>query len=367
MRIDYLHAENFRNYRTLDASFAPDCNVIVGENAQGKTNLLEAIVYLSCGRSPRTRTDKELITFERENGILRGGIFSRERDFSVEIQMFRGKRRKISVNQVPIKKAGELSEILGTVFFCPEDLLLIRDGAAARRKFMDDALCQLRPRYEAALNEYHRAYEQKTRILRDSEDYPALLDTLPEFNLVMAKSGAVLIYYRARFCERLKKYASAAHSECSGGRESLSLSYETVKTVTDPFAPLETVFSQLQRHQMEHDTAEKASRLCLSGPHKDDISVSIGGQNARAFSSQGQTRTAALAFKLAERDIFKEITGQAPVLLLDDVLSELDPKRQEFVLNRISGGQVFITCCEEDRLGTLLGGKVLHISEGKVI
>ena len=366
MQINKLSLQNFRNYSEQEIAFAPDCNVIVGENAQGKTNLLEAIGYLSCGRSARARKDSELISFGRSECALRGEIFSRNRSFLVEIFLSAGKRRKMSINQVSAKRASDLSAVLGTVFFCPEDLLLIRDGAAARRRFMDRALCQLRPRYEAALSEYTRAYEHKTRILRDSEEYPGLLDTLPEFNERMARSGAVLIYYRARFCERLKEYALIAHRECSGGREELSLSYETVRTVTDPFAPPDTVYSQLQQHQAEHDRAERMARMCLSGPHKDDISVCIGDVGARAFSSQGQTRTAALAFKLAERDIFKELTGEAPLLLLDDVLSELDPRRQEYVLNRISGGQVFITCCEEDRLGTLLGGKVLHVSEGSV-
>ena len=256
--------------------------------------------------------------------------------------------------------------MLGTVFFCPEDLLLIREGAAARRRFMDDALCQLRPRYAQALAEYNRLYEHKTRILRDSEEHPSLLDTLPEFNTRMALSGAVLIHYRARFCARLAEYAAAAHRECSGDRETLSLGYETVKTVTDPFAEQSVIFEQLSAHQKSHAQAELAARLCLSGPHKDDIAVEIGGVAARRFSSQGQTRTAALAFKLAERDIYKEITGQSPVLLLDDVLSELDVRRQEFVLNRIAGGQVFITCCEEDRLGALKAGRVLHVSEGRV-
>ncbi|MDO4812685.1 MAG: DNA replication/repair protein RecF [Eubacteriales bacterium] len=366
MQINKLLLRNFRNYSEQEISFAPDCNVIVGENAQGKTNLLEAISYLSCGKSARARRDSDLILFGQSECALRGEITSRRRDFFVEIMLSAAKRRKISVNKVPCKRASELSDVLGTVFFCPEDLLLIRDGAAARRRFMDLALCQLRPRYEAALAEYNRAYEHKTRILRDSEEYPGLLDTLPEFNERMACSGSVLIYYRARFCDRLKEYAGVAHRECSGGKEELSLSYETVKTVIDPLAPLDVIYSQLLEHQASHDMAERASRMCLSGPHKDDISVSIGGVAARAFSSQGQTRTAALSFKLAERDIFKEITGQAPVLLLDDVLSELDPRRQEYVLNRISGGQVFITCCEEDRLGTLLGGRVLHVSEGSV-
>ena len=367
MRIDDLTLRDFRNYAAQTLSFAPDVNVVVGENAQGKTNLLEAVVYLSCARSQRARTERELIRFGAEEAALRGRIFSRDREFSVEIRLIAGKRRQIRINQVPAKRASELSGVLGTVFFCPEDLTLIRDGAAARRRFMDQSLCQLRPRYAAALTEYNRLYEHKTRILRDSGDHPSLRDTLPEFNTRMARAGAVLIHYRARFCARLADYAAAAHGECSGGREALTLSYETVGTVEDPFAEHGTIVEQLLAHQKAHEQAELAARLCLSGPHKDDIAAEIGGRNARQFSSQGQTRTAALAFKLAEREIYKEVTGQSPVLLLDDVLSELDVKRQEYVLNRISGGQVFISCCEEDRLETLSGGRVLRVENGKIV
>ena len=367
MRIDALTLEGFRNYRRAALDFDPSCNVIYGENAQGKTNLLEAIVYLSCGKSPRARTDRELLGFESERAQLVGHIFSRERAFETEITLARGRRRKMMVNGVPAKNGAALSDVLHTVFFSPEDLFLIRDGAAARRRFMDLSLCQLRPRYAEALAEYTRLHEHKTRILRDSEEYPSLLDTLPEFDLRMAQSGAVIIYYRARFCERLKEYAGIAHRECSGGREELGVEYQTVSTISDPLAPIETIYDQLRAHQASHAAAERASRMCLSGPHKDDIAVTIGGVNARQFSSQGQTRTAALAFKLAEREIYREITSRTPLLLLDDVLSELDPRRQEYVLNRISGGQVFITCCEEDRLGTLLSGKVFHISQGAVV
>ncbi|MDY5942843.1 MAG: DNA replication/repair protein RecF [Oscillospiraceae bacterium] len=367
MRIDALELHSFRNYSELNVAFAPDCNVIVGENAQGKTNLLEAIVYLCSARSPRARSDRELIAFGQNECVLRGEAFARGREFLLEIALGAGRRRKISINKVPAKRAAELSDVLGAVYFCPEDLLLIRDGAAARRKFMDDALCQLRARYAQALSDYHRAYEHKTRILRDSEEYPSLLDTLPEFDLRMASSGAIIIYYRARFCERLREYAAAAHRECSGGREALDVRYQTVSTVTDPLASAEAIYEQLRAHQAAHAAAERAARVCLSGPHKDDIAVTIGGVNARQFSSQGQTRTAALAFKLAEREIYREITSRTPLLLLDDVLSELDPKRQEYVLNRISGGQVFITCCEEDRLGTLLSGKVFRVAGGAVV
>ena len=367
MQINRLTLQNFRNYAEQTVEFAPGSNVIVGENAQGKTNLLEAIVYLSCGRSNRARSDRELLRFGQQEARIASEIDSRDRQFSIEISLFHGKRRKITVNKVPAKRASELSGVLGTVFFCPEDLMLIRDGAAARRRFMDQSLCQLRPRYAAALAEYNRLYEHKTRILRDSEEHPALRDTLPEFNEGLAVAGAVLIHYRARFCARLAEYAAASHRECSGGKEQLTLQYETVKSIKDPFAEQGVLIEQLLAHQREHAQAELASRLCLSGPHKDDIAVEIGGENARQYSSQGQTRTAALAFKLAERDIYQEITGQSPVLLLDDVLSELDVHRQEFVLNRIGGGQVFITCCEEDRLGSLVAGKVLHVENGRVL
>ena len=172
MRIDALALQSFRNYDALNVTFAPDCNVIVGENAQGKTNLLEAIVYLSSARSPRARAEKELISFGKSECSIKANAFARNRDFLLEIALAAGKRRKILINKVPVKKGSDLSDVLGAVYFCPEDLLLIRDGAAARRKFMDDALCQLRARYAQALSDYHRAYEHKTRILRDSEEYP---------------------------------------------------------------------------------------------------------------------------------------------------------------------------------------------------
>ena len=253
------------------------------------------------------------------------------------------------------------------MLFQPEDLYLIREGAAARRRFMDTALCQLRPRYAAALASYERAREQKTRILRDFAQRPDLLSALPEFNEQMICFGAVLIQYRHSFCLRLAEYAALHHRECSGGREALGLQYRTVSAVENSGAEIGTLEDWRRRHMESHREAELNSRLCLSGPHKDDILVTIDGQEARTYSSQGQTRTAALALKLAEREIYKNAAGEYPVLLLDDVLSELDPRRQEFVLNRIAGGQVFITCCEEDRLPSLLGGKVFRVERGKIL
>ena len=367
MIVKGLELDFFRNYVHLEARFDPRVNLIYGENAQGKTNLIEAIAYLSSARSHRARYDRDMIMLGVNDSFVKGEVFSRDRDFTLEAKLARGKGRQLYSNGVRLKTAGELAGILTTVLFCPEDLYLIREGGAARRKFLDSAICQLRPRYAQALAEYRRLHEHKTRILRDSEEKPSLLETLDEFSLGMARAGAVLIHYRAHFVEKLRETAPAIHGDFSGGREQLELQYETVSSVRDPLGPVKEIFDCLLEHQERHRQAEIASRQCLSGPHKDDLLVQIGGSPARTYASQGQTRTAALSLKLAAREIFFRDTGEYPVLLLDDVLSELDPRRQEFVLNRIAGGQVFITCCEDDRLERMLRGKVLRVRDGRLI
>ena len=367
MMVKSLELDFFRNYTHLEAHFDPRVNLIYGDNAQGKTNLLEAVAYLSSARSHRARYDKEMIMMGVDSAFIKGEVDSRSRAFTLEARLQRGKGRALFSNGVRLKTAGELSGILTTVLFCPEDLYLIREGGAARRKFLDGAICQLRPRYAAALAEYNRLYEHKTRILRDWQENPSLLDTLDDFNLRLAQTGAILIHYRAHFIKRLREHAPAIHSDFSGGRESLGLAYETVSTVTDPMASPRDILPQLLAHQESHRQAELDSRQCLSGPHKDDLLVEVNGVSAKTYGSQGQTRTAALSLKLAQREIFQEETGEWPVLLLDDVLSELDAKRQLFVLNRIKGGQVFITCCEEEKLEGLEGGKAFHIRNGGLV
>lgn len=367
MTVTSLKLESFRNYQTLRAEFSPGVNIIYGENAQGKTNLLEAVEYLSGCRSHRARGDRELISFGAEGAAVHAAVESRGREFAVEIRLFRGSRRRLLVNGVGQKTAAGLSDVLHTVLFCPEDLALIKEGGSARRRFLDASICQLRPRYAAALAEYTRLYEHKTRILRDWPEKPSLLDTLDDFDARMAGAGAVIIHFRAHFIRKLTPFAASVQQEFSGGREELALIYETVKTVTDPLAPAGEIYLQLAEHQRTHRKDELDARVCLSGPHKDDLAVVIDGQPARQFASQGQTRTAALSLKLAERELHHEDTGQWPVLLLDDVLSELDSGRQNFVLSRIGGGQVFITCCEDDKLHRLEGGKTFHIHAGTIL
>ncbi len=364
MTVNQISLDFFRSYVHGEARFHPGVNVVTGENAQGKTNLLEAVAYLSSAASHRARYDRELIRHGEDHAFLKAEVTSRGREMQLEADLHRGTRRQLRSNGVRLKTAGELSGILNTVLFCPEDLYLIREGAEARRRFLDGCICQLRPRYAQALGEYRRLYQHKTRILKDSEKYPGLLDALDDFSLRMAQCGAVIVHYRAHFVKRLARTVPDIHADCSGGREKLALRYETVSSVTDPEAPPRAILPQLLAHQEARREAEIAARSCLSGPHKDELAVEIDGFPAKGCASQGQTRTAALALKLAARDIFYEDAGEWPVLLLDDVLSELDARRQEFVLNRITSGQVFITCCEEEKLARLKEGRAFRVKDG---
>ena len=366
MKLRRIALDGFRNYTDFTADFSPGVNVIWGENAQGKTNLLEAIGFLSGARSHRARGDKELISFHRDRGTITAEVTSRGRDFLLEVQLFRGARRRLFVNHVKCKTAAELGGIVQTVLFCPEDLALIKAGAAERRSFLDHAICQLRPRYAEALAQYHKLLDHKTRILRDWEKHPSLLDVLEDFNEAMARAGALVIHYRAHFVRKLAEKAAQIQTAFSGGRETLALHYATVSTVRDPLGPTVELYEDLRRHQDSHAKAERDARSCLSGPHKDDLVARINGQPARQYASQGQTRTAALSLKLAERELFRDDTGQWPILLLDDVLSELDARRQDFVLRRITGGQVILTGCEAPD-GTFPEGRTLHIVQGKLV
>lgn len=366
MKLRRIALDGFRNYTDFTADFSPGVNVIWGENAQGKTNLLEAIGFLSGARSHRARGDKELLSFHRDRGTITAEVTSRGRDFLLEVQLFRGARRRLFVNHVKCKTAAELGGIVQTVLFCPEDLALIKAGAAERRSFLDHAICQLRPRYAEALAQYNKLLDHKTRILRDWEKHPSLLDVLEDFNEAMARAGALVIHYRAHFVRKLAEKAAQIQTEFSGGRETLALHYATVSTVRDPLGPTVELYEDLRRHQDSHARAERDARSCLSGPHKDDLVARINGQPARQYASQGQTRTAALSLKLAERELFRDDTGQWPILLLDDVLSELDARRQDFVLRRITGGQVILTGCEAPD-GSFPEGRTLHIVQGKLV
>ena len=365
MKINKIALNGFRNYEWETADFSSQTNVITGENAQGKTNLLEAVYMLSCGRSFRTRFDRELVGFDYSEAEILAEIFSHDREQTVRIRLCPGQAKKVSVNGVK-KTVTELSETVNTVLFCPDDLNLIKDGASVRRKMMDQAISQIRPKYGVLLTEFNRLYEHKTRILKDWREKPSLLDTLDSFSDALCRTSAQIIRYRASYMSRLNTAVKPIHADFSGKGEEIELIYHTVSTVRDPFASAKEIYYDICEHQESHRQAELDSAQCLTGAHKDDVEILINGRSARSFASQGQTRTAALSVKLAEREIILQETGEYPILLLDDVLSELDEKRQEFVLNRIGGGQTLITCCEDTDISGRTGGKVFSVNGGHI-
>ena len=365
MNLQEMNLRSFRNYEEVRLTFEPGVNLIVGDNAQGKTNLLEAISYLGSGKSFRALKTSEMIRFGADFAEIQGTVFSQERQQELRYLLFAGSRpRQIFRNGAKKKSAADLVGVLPTVLFCPEDLMILKMGSSQRRRFGDLALCGLRPNYDAALAEYHRILYQKSRILKDHFENPAVLAILPEYNTRLCQVGALLISYRARFYDSLGKAAAKFHSQFSGGAEEFALQYKTVSTVTDPFAPVSQLTQELLDHLDRHYRAELETAQCLTGPHKDDFTVTLSGIDLKAYGSQGQTRTAAISLKLAQRELMGREWGEEPVLLLDDVLSELDPGRQDFVLNQIVSGQVFITCCEPGRFTKL--GKTIEISKGNI-
>ena len=366
MRIKSIKLHHFRNYAEEEFTFAPGVNIISGENAQGKTNLLEAAAALSTIKLFRTGQKKEGLRFGEKEGSIIGNFEAENREFTIALRLFERKAAEVWRNGVRMKRQGDARGILKTVLFCPDDLYLIRAGASARRRFLDTALCQLRPNYDKVLSEYEKLLAHKNKILKDSEEKPEFLELLDDFSLRMAHLGAIIIRYRAYYIRKLSEKAAAVHREAAP-HETLGAVYQTVSAVTDPFAGAAEIERELIEHVMSHKKFELAARTCLSGPHKDDLDLTINGVSASSYGSQGQVRTCALALKLAEREMFFEDCGEYPVLLLDDVLSELDRRRQDFVLNRIAEGQVIITCCEEDIAAKIDAGRLFTVQNGQII
>lgn len=339
-----LELINFRNYKEVSVEFSSGVNVIWGENGQGKTNLLEAVHVLAFTKSMRSNKESDLINFEESFSVIKGD--------SLEMKISRETRRIMLSNGVKYGTAREWLGLLPVVFFGPQELNIIRGEPGLRRRFLDMAICQYKPTYTHALAVYNRAREHKSRILREYTEKPALLDTLPDFNEKMIQSGEVIIKERFEFIKLLSERAKAYHSSISSDSEDLRVEYQTKENL---------------RYEIENakDKEIKAG-ACLVGPHRDDIITEINGLNSRSFASQGQVRTAALALKLAERDILDEKLGTTPIMLLDDVLSELDNKRRDYVLNHQKKGQTLITDCEPGRLKTLHIGKTLHVGDGRI-
>ena len=333
MIVESIEMKNFRNYRELDLHFDERTNIFYGDNAQGKTNILEAVYLSGTTKSHKGCRDRDMILFGEEEGHLRTKIRKKNLEYQIDIHLKKNRTKGIAVNGVPIRKASELFGIVNFVFFSPEDLGIIKQGPSERRRFLDMELCQLDRVYLHNAVSYNRALTQRNKLLKDLAFRPELKDTLEIWDLQLAEYGKKIIEGREKFLLELAEIVKNIHNKLSGGKEKLEILYEKN-------AEAEELYEKIKQNR-ERDIRMKTTS---AGPHRDDILFSVGDVDIRRFGSQGQQRTAALSLKLSEIELVKQVTDDTPVLLLDDVLSELDQNRQNYLLSSIHDIQTLITC-----------------------
>ena len=357
MIIESIELADFRNYETLMLTFDKGTNIFYGDNAQGKTNILEAIYVVATTKSHKGSKDKDIINFNKEESHIRAYIEKDEVKTRIDMHLRKSKSKGIAIDGQKIKKASELLGLLNVVFFSPEDLSIIKNGPAERRRFVDMELCQLDNFYLYNLNHYNKIVNQRNKLLKDLYFNPSLKETLNIWDSQLVSFGSKLIERRKLFTEQLNEIIYGIHKKLSGGKEELKIQY-------DPDVNMEDFEEKLSLSQ-ERDIRLK--QTCV-GPHRDDFSFYVGGIDIRKFGSQGQQRTAALSLKLSEIELVKKITKDTPVLLLDDVLSELDANRQNYLLNSIGDIQTIITCTGLDEFinNRFEIDKIYKVSEGTV-
>lgn len=333
MKIEKIKLDHFRNYENLELSLHRGTNLFYGDNAQGKTNILEAVYLCGTTKSHRGSKDREMIQFGREEAHIRMNMEKNEIPYRIDMHLKKNKAKGIAINGVPIHKASELIGLGNFVFFSPEDLNIIKNGPSERRRFLDMELCQLNRVYIHSLTHYNRVLMQRNKLLKDIAFHPEYEETLDIWDEQLVAYGSSVIRARAQFLKELQELVSEIHEKLSGGRERLQIFYEQNVSEED--------FSVQLARSREKDLRLKLSHV---GPHRDDLLFRIGEADIRRFGSQGQQRTAALALKLAEIQMVKEKSSDTPILLLDDVLSELDGNRQHYLLENIKEIQTLITC-----------------------
>ncbi|MDE5908763.1 MAG: DNA replication/repair protein RecF [Lachnospiraceae bacterium] len=333
MIIKSLELADFRNYETLDIHFDKGTNILYGDNAQGKTNILEAIYVSATTKSHKGSKDKEIINFEKEEAHIRTYLDKEDVEYKVDMHLRKNKSKGIAIDGKKIKKAADLMGLLNIVFFSPEDLAIIKNGPSERRRFADMELCQLDNFYLYNLNHYNKIINQRNKLLKDMYFNPGLKETLNIWDSQLVSYGSKIIERRSIFADQLCDIVNEIHNKLSGGKEKLTVKYE-------PDVSIEN-FEEKMKLNQEKDIR---SKMTSTGPHRDDFSFIVNGIDIRKYGSQGQQRTAALSLKLSEIELVKKITKDTPVLLLDDVLSELDSNRQNYLLNSIGNIQTIITC-----------------------
>ncbi len=365
MRVEGLQLSNFRN---LEDGFLKPCdgvNVIYGKNAQGKTNLLEALWLFCGGHSFRGAKDSELVAFGKKYSVIKSNFYSFGREQEAEIKIYGGKK-EVKINGVDKKSCSSLIEKYNAVVFSPEHLSLIKRGPSQRRNFIDGAVCREKFRNAVNISKYIKTLNQRNSLLKGINKNSGFMDTLEIWDNALCSFGSSIIYERLKFIKQLYDYACQYQNGISDDKEKIEFSYISNAGIeqNDSLKDIEIKLLEALKKYRDEDLTYGYTTV---GPHRDDVDILLSGKKAKLYASQGQQRSVVLSMKLAEAEILTYRTGEKPVILLDDVLSELDAKRQNFLLNKIDGYQVFITCCEKTHKKQLQNGKVFKIEEGKIL
>ena len=357
MFIESLQLKNYRNYKSLEIEFDQGTNILYGNNTHGKTNVLEAVYLCGTTKSHRGSKDREIIAFEEEESHIRMKVNRDGLSYKIDMHLKRNKAKGVAINGIPIHKASELFGIVNFVFFSPEDLNIIKNGPAERRRFLDFELCQLDKIYLTNLSTYNHVIHQRNKLLKDLAFRPELMDTLEIWDLQAVDYGKKIIKKRKEFIADLNEIIKEIHSSLTGGQEEMQLFYE-------PCTEEENLEAEFIRNREK----DLKVRTTSTGPHRDDLCVSVNGIDIRKYGSQGQQRTAALSLKLSEIFLVEKKIKDSPVLLLDDVLSELDRNRQNYLLDSIHNIQTLVTCTGLDDFIShqFEMNKVFHVVKGTI-
>ena len=347
MRVTDVKLNRFRSYASLTLKAEPGLNVLTGPNGAGKTNILEALFLCAFGRSHRTPRDQELIRLNCDQGLVELDLMTNAGSRTIRAELYASDRKKLFIDGSPLARSGELMGCLNAVMFSPEDLTLVKGAPAERRRFLDMEISQLRPSYYYALQQYNTALKQRNNLLKDPS--AAENEMLELWDEQLSKQGALIMRERAVFCRELREAAGALHRTMSGGEENLITEYEPDVQCEDEDGYREAIADALVG-ALDKDLFRGYTS---AGPHRDDLKLTVNGLDARVYASQGQQRTAALSLKLSEIAVIERIRAEKPVLLLDDVFSELDANRQRLLLTAVSGCQCFITCTGVEELGPM--------------
>ncbi|MBQ3583138.1 MAG: DNA replication/repair protein RecF [Lachnospiraceae bacterium] len=357
MIIESLELKNYRNYEKLDINFDSGKNILYGDNAQGKTNILESIYMCSTTKSHRGAKDREIIRFHEEDAHIKLMVRKKDVPYRIDIHLKKSKTKGIAINGFPIKKSSELFGIINVIFFSPEDLSIIKNGPAERRKFIDMELCQIDKVYLHNLVNYNKIVNQRNRLLKDLSFRfdKSLYDTLDIWDMQLADYGNKIIQRREEFIKQINEIIKDIHNRLSGGKEDLSLCYE-------PNTQKEELNTELLKNR-EKDIKLKTTSI---GPHRDDIGFYLKELDVRKYGSQGQQRTVALSLKLSEIELVKKVINDTPILLLDDVMSELDSNRQNQLINSLDDIQTIVTCTGLDEFieNRMQGNRIYKIVNG---